>query len=150
MGGGENTDGGGETTDGGNNPGGDGGAPGDGGVQPNAFVDAEANIGSWVWVPVEGTVCRDGSSAGFGVRLQDGATGLMLYMQGGGACYDELSCTENSEGAIAGENYNADKLAEWVNVLGSQGAFNTVNPDNPMANWNHIYLPYCSGDLHAG
>lgn len=121
-----------------------------GGAHGNPLIEAEADSGSWVWIPVDGTVCRDGSSTRIGVRLQEGATGVMLYLQGGGACYDEASCAENGEAAIAGESYDADRLADWVDALGSQGVFNTTHPDNPMAGWNHVYLPYCSGDMHAG
>jgi len=30
------------------------------------------------------------------------------------------------------------------------GLFNRNKPENPVANWNFVYVPYCTGDTHAG
>jgi len=105
---------------------------------------------SWVWIPRADTLCRDGSTTGIGVRLLSGARGVMIYLQGGGACYDAKSCEQNSRAPIAGENFGEAKFGKWVATLGNQGVFNTRNPSNPVARWNHVYIPYCTGDLHGG
>ena len=107
-------------------------------------------MGAWHWVPRADTFCRDGSTTGFGVRLLPDAKGVMIYLQGGGACYDVQSCTENSNAPIAGENFSHSKFNAWVERLGNQGVFNTTDPSNPVARWNHVYIPYCTGDLHGG
>ena len=114
------------------------------------FVSAKASPGEWVWIPRDDTLCRDGSTTGIGVRLLPGAEAVMIYLQGGGACYDAQSCAENSNAPIAGENFSHEKFDRWVGTLGNQGVFNTTNPSNPVAKWNHIYIPYCTGDLHGG
>ncbi len=111
---------------------------------------AEANMGTWVWIPRADTLCRDGSSTGIGVRLLPDATAVMIYLQGGGACYDEKSCAQNANAPIAGENFDQAKFDRWTSMLGDQGVFNTTNPVNPVARWNHVYIPYCTGDLHGG
>ena len=111
---------------------------------------AKVSAGEWVWIPRDDTFCRDGSTAGFGARLLPDADAVMIYLQGGGACYDAQSCGENKNTLIAGENYSREKFQEWVDTLGNQGVFNTMNPANPVARWNHIYIPYCTGDLHGG
>jgi len=111
---------------------------------------AKVSAGEWVWIPRDDTFCRDGSIAGFGVRLLPDADAVMIYLQGGGACYDAQSCAENRNAPISGENYSEDKFRKWVDMLGNQGVFNTTNPTNPVARWNHIYIPYCTGDLHGG
>ncbi len=106
--------------------------------------------GRWFWIPRDDTLCRDGSTTGFGVRLLPDARGVMIYLQGGGACYDEKSCTQNANTPIAGESFTRDDFSDWVSTLGSQGVFNTTSPANPVARWNHVYIPYCTGDLHGG
>jgi len=114
------------------------------------LANAKANPGSWVWIPRADTSCRDGSTTGVGVRLLPGADAVMIYLQGGGACYDAKSCEENANAPIAGERFSQEKFKQWVATLGNQGIFNTKNPSNPVAGWNHIYVPYCTGDLHGG
>ncbi|MGB5166533.1 MAG: pectin acetylesterase-family hydrolase [Woeseiaceae bacterium] len=111
---------------------------------------AASAIGQWHWIPRPDTVCRDGSTTGFGVRLLPDAKGVMIYLQGGGACYDAQSCAENAGAPIAGENFSEAKFNAWVEQLGDQGIFNTTHPSNPVARWNHVYIPYCTGDLHGG
>ena len=49
-----------------------------------------------------------------------------------------------------GKNFSRAKFHDWVKTLGNQGVFNTENPSNPVARWNHVYVPYCTGDLHGG
>jgi hypothetical protein len=78
------------------------------------------------------------------------AKGLMIYLQGGGACYDAKSCSQNAKTPIAGENFSRDDFATWESTLGNQGIFNTNHPENPVARWNHVLIPYCTGDLHGG
>ena len=113
------------------------------------LAGAQANPGRWTWIPRADTRCRDGTTTGIGVRLLPGAKGLMIYLQGGGACYDAKSCAENASAPIAGENFSREKFNRWVATLGNQGVFNTTHAANPVARWNHVYIPYCTGDLHA-
>ncbi len=114
------------------------------------FKAAEENLGSWTWIPVEESTCRDGSSTGLGVRLQEGADKLVIFLQGGGACYDAQSCQENAEGRIAGASYTQSDFQGWVSSLGNTGLFSKTNAENPTNDWNHVYVPYCTGDLHGG
>jgi len=107
-------------------------------------------VGEWAWIPRSDTQCRDGSTTGIGVRLLPDASAVMIYLQGGGACYDADSCAQNANTPIAGENFSREDFFDWVTTLGDQGIFNTTNPTNPVARWNHIYVPYCTGDLHGG
>jgi hypothetical protein len=124
-------------------------AENDGHREP-ALARAKANIGEWVWIPSAATMCRDGSNTGVGVRLLPDTKAVMIYLQGGGACYDAKSCEQNANTPIAGENFSREEFKEWVESLGNQGIFNTKDASNPVARWNHIYVPYCTGDLHGG
>ena len=114
------------------------------------IAGAKADTGSWTWIPLEDTLCRDGSTTGVGVRMLPDASALMIYLQGGGACYDAKSCEQNTDAPVAGKNFSRAKFRNWVETLGNQGVFNTGKPSNPVAGWNHVYVPYCTGDLHGG
>ncbi|MBT8110594.1 MAG: pectinacetylesterase family protein [Gammaproteobacteria bacterium] len=111
---------------------------------------ATAAVEDWTWIPRDDLTCRDGSTTGVGVRLIPDTKAVMIYLQGGGACYDAKSCEQNAGTPIAGANFSREKFYEWVEKLGNQGIFNTTNPLNPVARWNHVYVPYCTGDLHGG
>ena len=121
-----------------------------GATQVAGLANAKANAGRWSWIPRDDVICRDGSTTGIGVRLVPDTKAVMIYLQGGGACYDAKSCGQNANTPIAGKNYPYEKFREWTETLGDQGIFNTRNPSNPVAGWNHIYVPYCTGDLHGG
>ena len=46
----------------------------------------------WAWVPVDGTRCGNGSTAGFGIRARPGSRAVMMFLMGGGACWDGPTC----------------------------------------------------------
>jgi hypothetical protein len=62
----------------------------------------------------------------------------MIYLEGGGACFDSLSC------AISPANVDIFKAEK------KEGLFARGNEANPVADWNWVYVPYCTGDTHAG
>ncbi|MCB9566092.1 MAG: hypothetical protein H6710_02555 [Myxococcales bacterium] len=99
--------------------------------------------GEWVWVDFPDAFCRDGTPTGIAVRYGTSAN-LMIYLQGGGACWNTLTCFNNPG------FYGAPEFAEWVDPWGSIGIFNDESPDNPVGEWSVVYLPYCSGDVFAG
>jgi hypothetical protein len=106
--------------------------------------DASPVEAKWVWKSVPGAICRDGSGTGLLVREIPGATNLVIFMQGGGACYSASSCADNPAHFSEADFYN------WVPASGSQGIFNTAQAANPVRDWNFVYIPYCTGDLFAG
>jgi hypothetical protein len=93
--------------------------------------------GEWIWVDVPGAKCRSGSQAGLVVRYSDASPNLMIYLEGGGACFNGTTCQSNPDS---------------VSSMGGSdsGIFNTTRPENPVADWNHIRVPYCTGDVFAG
>ena len=107
------------------------------------LFEAKANLGEWAWIDVTGARCRDGSATGFGVRLQPGATDLAIYLEGGGACFDATTCALNDA-----EFTEADFQA-GVATDGEVGIFST-RAENPVGDWNMVYVPYCTGDVHGG
>ncbi len=107
------------------------------------LAEAQANLGQWTFIDVEGSVCRDGSSTRIGVRLQEGADDLVIYLEGGGACFNGATCATNP--ATFGEAQFNSRIGQ----VGDGGLFST-GADNPVGAYNMVYVPYCTGDLHGG
>ncbi|UQA58690.1 pectinacetylesterase family protein [Polyangium aurulentum] len=129
--------------------GGAGGAGGGGnavctpeGAFDGAPVDAAAD--QWTWVPVPEAKCRNGSATGFGIRKNPASSKLVIYLEGGGACFNALTCQQNPQ------SYASTNFDNWKNGGGKSGVFDTANPDNPVKDWSFVYVPYCTGDVHAG
>lgn len=105
--------------------------------------EAAANPGTWFFVQPEGVRCRDGSATGFGIRFQEGAENLVIYLEGGGACFNEATCATNPS------SFDSADFDAVVAQRGSAGLFDTT-ADNPVGDWNAVYVPYCTGDVHGG
>jgi hypothetical protein len=105
---------------------------------PAAGAEVIANLGdAWQWVAFPGSKCRDGSPAGFFVSFRAPSNALMIYLEGGGSCYDVATCGSNPANVLG-------------QAPGAGGVFDRGNAQNPVADWNMVYVPYCSGDVHMG
>lgn len=94
---------------------------------------------TWEWVEVEGARCRDGSPAGFSVNMSPGATRVVVYLEGGGACYESITCSTNPS-----------NITEGGRAPGSGGLWDREDERNPVRDWHMVYVPYCTGDVFAG
>jgi hypothetical protein len=116
----------------------------------------------WIWYSVPGTLCRDGSEAGLFIRYTDSKR-LLIYFEGGGACTTSGFCNFNPQSV----NHVLSGTGETVlgSILGAApgrqqpgayqngevtGIFSTDRSDNPFRDWNVVYIPYCTGDVHFG
>jgi hypothetical protein len=97
----------------------------------------------WFYTEFHDAYCRDGSRTGVAVNAHPGSTKLMIYLEQGGACFNEATCAINPSSAIA------DTLLLGL-FTGAAGVFDRSHLDNPVRDWNFVYVPYCTGDLHMG
>lgn len=107
----------------------------------------EAPPGEWNWVDFPDAQCIDGTPAGIGVRYGI-SDELVIFFEGGGGCFNAATC-----GLFYASFANFGELAFdliWQNTVLQGGLFDTDNPANPMRDWNVVYVPYCTGDVHAG
>jgi Pectinacetylesterase len=95
--------------------------------------------GEWSWVDFPDTRCRDGSPTGLAVNLSTTSPNVMVFLDQGGACFNPATCPFNLAAANA---------TNFVPQL--QGIFNRNDPDNPVRTWSFVFVPYCTGDVHAG
>ena len=97
-------------------------------------------------VPGGDCECADGSEFAFWVREGD-PNKVVLYLDGGGSCFDETSCDFTG---YVGENdyYDFSQAGETPGLGG--GVFDFERADNPLADYTIIYLSLCTGDVYLG
>lgn len=95
-----------------------------------------------------------GTNPEFAFFFRQGASdNLVVYFQGGGACWQESNTITKStctQELAEFENTTTMDLISAGSVAGTGGIFNFSNTDNPFKDWSFIYIPYCSGDLFWG
>jgi len=73
---------------------------------------------------------------------------LAILFDGGGTCFDANTCIGS---ALAGSPTYSLKVDETTQTLGAFGGLGDEdNPDNPIADYTQVFIPYCSADLHTG
>jgi len=90
---------------------------------------------TWKRFDIAGTRCIDGTTAGFSVNYNPTATKLVIYLEGGGACFN---------------SYCESLFTRGPNEPGGGGIFDRTNAANPLRDWTWVYVPYCSGDVYGG
>jgi Pectinacetylesterase len=123
----------------------------------NVLVDGGNNY-NWERVELPGTQCGNGSQYKFFVR-RTASPNLLFYFEGGGACWDYDTCSGRA-GVLGAANpngiandYMTQFTAKYVSPI-----VNGADPGLPLRSrtdlvtkdWNIVYMPYCTGDVHIG
>ncbi|MDZ7704316.1 MAG: pectin acetylesterase-family hydrolase [Trueperaceae bacterium] len=107
-------------------------------------------LGAATWnefAPRGATVCADGSDYRYFVSA--GTTNrLVIDFQGGGACWDARTCGLPVDDD--GDGLYLEKVRGAPDEQGLGGIYERDNPDNPFRDWYHVYVSYCTADLHLG
>ena len=106
----------------------------------------------WAWIDVPGMTCGNGTPTGIAINRSDRSSNLALMFEGGGACWEVVTC------------YGIGIMPTSVHLDGfNEQTFAGVRPsyfDNTwafqrdgtsmFADATWVFVPYCTGDLHAG
>jgi hypothetical protein len=113
----------------------------------------ELPLETWTWVDVPGMVCGDGSPTGIAVNPTTRSSRMVLLFEGGGACWEAAACygiiisptavhldgfTEQTFAAVRPTFFDAS----WL--------FRRDDETSPFGDATWVFVPYCTGDLHAG
>ncbi len=79
-----------------------------------------------------GPLCLRGTEYTVDTR-QGSSDALVIYLQGGGACWDSLCAA-----------------TEVADSLPPSGILNPDLEGNPVADWDVLYVPYCDGSIFSG
>jgi hypothetical protein len=99
----------------------------------------------WNVIKTDG-VCSTGTPYQFYVKRRMGSNKLLIYFNGGGACWFgqqcDLKAKPNTHFPFANMKENDPRTAS--------GLFAQDNAENPFLDYNMVSLPYCTGDVHVG
>jgi hypothetical protein len=115
---------------------------------PQAAAPIVAPDETWTWVPIDGTQCADGSPVGLGISPSHKTKNLVIFLQGGGACWDESSCGLGLAANVHG--YNELSFAIDVAISSSGTPLDRTIATNPLKDDSFVFIPYCTGDIHGG
>jgi hypothetical protein len=86
------------------------------------------------------TLCAHGTEYQFYVRPADPER-LLIYLYGGGGCWDAEECQEGSREYIAEADRHPSRLG---------GVLDVQNVENPFVEYTIVAVPVCTGDAHLG
>lgn len=102
--------------------------------------------GSWSWVEFDDTRCANGTPTGLGINPAEGSSEVVIYLMGGGACWDSGTCF------FAKTAWNID--FGYGPAQFSSERFRSIplfdRAVSPFSAASFVYVPYCTGDLHVG
>src|SRR5664279_198363 len=107
------------------------------------------SYGTWEKHELPGTLCGNNSQYKFWTNFSNTSDNLVVVLEPGGACWDFDSCTgvtgvmgaANPNG-LPDDHYN---LAPFISPFLNRG-----DDTSPSIDWNYVYVPYCTGDVHTG
>ena len=135
--------------------------------------------GQWLKFEPEGAVCANGSQYKYFINFSETSDNVVIFFEGGGACWNYEDCANGSpfntecikepEGTeCIRDDYMAvylhldeleplTALTEPLGVVNGdvpvELAYPMVSSDpaiNPMADWNKVFVTYCTGDTYLG
>ena len=103
----------------------------------------ELEPGVWnAFSPGGETICSDGSPYSYYV-YPGTVNKVVIDFEGGGACWDGATCGE-------GGPYQPSIPDPEGRLEGLSGIYDKANPDNPVGDWYHVFVSYCTADIHLG
>ena len=77
---------------------------------------------------------------------------LAVFFDGGGACWDNLTCSFPFGGRLRDPliQFYSPAIPRGVDPSQYDGALDLLNPANPLKDWTMVAIPYCTGDVHLG
>jgi hypothetical protein len=92
-----------------------------------------------------GSGCMDGTPYGYYLTPGAQADSWVIFLEGGGACWDQASCVSRLNTSLGSSDYWASTYTDTNNLLSTDEGVNPV-----FSNWTHVYLAYCSSDVYSG
>ncbi|THG30358.1 hypothetical protein E6C70_14760 [Glaciibacter flavus] len=101
------------------------------------------------------TISGDGTRYEIYVR-RGASSNLIIHFSGGGACWDDITASQPITLRRVLRGYTRDLRAFYFTALTKlfptalTGMANQRDKDNRFRDWNFVFIPYTTGDLHVG
>lgn len=115
-----------------------------GSVHAAATLSAECGPGKQCLINVPGTQCADGTPSYITLTKRAGAKNVLIYLNGGGACWDKNSCQRGFARPLTRQ----EVATEWEDGEGIHSRHDKGNPID--LEYDIVTVPYCTGDVYAG
>ncbi len=104
----------------------------------------------WTWVPFTDARCGNGQPTGIGVNLTNRSRRVVFFFNGGGACWDALTCYVLNTAVNVSAGYTEASFRSESANLNGFFLFDRNNTNNPWRDASFVFVPYCTGDIHGG
>ena len=99
----------------------------------------------WIEIKPGGlSKCARGEDFSFFYR-QGKSSHIVIDFMGGGACWNSNTCSKSQATFIDSVDY-----IRKTTQKGLHGIYDHNNTENPIKEWSHLIIPYCTGDIHWG
>ena len=89
------------------------------------------------------------AACGGGVQKGAGAKpNVLVFLDGGGACWDYTTCFVAKLATVG--PFGAPQLNARIRATAAGSIFDRTAPGNPYKDFTFVFVPYCTGDVHAG
>src|SRR5262245_22762205 len=116
-------------------------------TRPPLGAPLSPTMNAWTWVDFPESSCDDGTATGIGIN-QGTSDNLIVFLNGGGACWDYLTCFQlgtASRGPFGKAEFDGLSASVSTGTI-----FDRNDTTNPFRDWSFVFVPYCTGDVHAG
>jgi hypothetical protein len=110
----------------------------------------EAPREQWAWVPFANAFCADGNPTGLAVNLTDRSPNAVIFLMGGGACWDYQSCYESALATYVASGFTEFDMPVLEVAAAGVGLLSRDDPHNPFRDYSVVAVPYCTGDAFTG
>jgi hypothetical protein len=113
--------------------------------------------GSWEWFDFPDTAAGSGKPTGLAVNFSHNPNEkrVMVYFQGGGACWDYTTASLHVGGYGAVMHLGGFDRGVWEKSFTGRlhrkmWIFDRADVTNPFRDMHFVYVPYCTGDIYVG
>lgn len=104
--------------------------------------DAPMKLQLFANATARNAICNDGSPSGYYLRRSaSNSSGWVIYLEGGGLCYDYKTCKSRNP-MLTGS-------ATWPPTFSPPGLFANAT-SNRFRDFNQVFVIYCTSDLYSG